>query len=121
MNKKDAENFMKLVEASCDTTNDISLARYRKIGELIAPLVGEGCEFDDINGTFDMPRCEHCHKVECECEICPYCKTNLVSIDDFGLTCCQECFDNHPEWQKSFNQSAYNERADSGHPINEDD
>jgi hypothetical protein len=125
MNKTDAENFLKLVDASCDLTNDGSLARYRKIAELIAPLIDGDYEFNNATatGSFEKIKCERCCKfiANCICEVCPYCNTNMVDIDDFGLTCCQACFDAHPEWKSKMNKLAYDERADSGHPINEDD
>ena len=78
----------------------------------------------EIKGTCDF--CGKTHPCECEqdndeCEICPYCKINPVDIDDFGLTCCQACFDAHPEWKSKFNEMARDEAYNSGHPVNEDD
>lgn len=32
-------------------------------------------------------------------DICPYCNKNAIDIDDYGLMCCNQCWEAHPEWR----------------------
>ena len=69
--------------------------------------IGEKRMSEKVIVTFDFKDL----KTGANVDICPHCKVqpfpcsnqwegNEIDYDDFGLTCCQECMDAHPAWQR---------------------
>ena len=65
--------------------------------------------------------CSYCHEeisdlVENEC---PHCKKNPIEIDDYGLTCCNECYESRPDWKKKMGEAVSEDRSLEDHPTME--
>lgn len=67
-------------------------------------------DFKDLKTGANVDICPHCkvqpHSSHWEGDLLDYPRRNwegnLLDYDDFGLTCCQECMDKHPAWQRAW-------------------